>query len=95
MTPRKLEKLREDHSALRRQGGVKAADLQSLAAALGREQFGRRGKEPTWINRAIPELRPLTIPDHGGRDLKTKTKKSILDQLEEDLDAWEERVDGD
>ncbi len=38
---------------------------------------------------AFPHLRPLSIPNRKGRDLPLGMKNSILNQLEEDLDAWD------
>lgn len=38
------------------------------------------------------DLYPLSIPRHGGRDLAIGTKRSILDQLEDDVQAWEQRL---
>jgi hypothetical protein len=35
---------------------------------------------------------PLSIPHLGGRDLAPGTKNSILDVLEEDVLAWEEKL---
>ncbi len=43
-----------------------------------------------YASELFPHLRPLSIPNHKGRDLPLGTKNSILDQLEEDLDAWDE-----
>ena len=62
---------------------------------LGRRQ-DRRGKEPTWVHDELP-VYPLSIPHHGGRDLATGTRNSILNVLEADVLAWEERLgpDGD
>ncbi len=37
-------------------------------------------------------LFPLAIPHHGGRDLPVGTKNSILNQLEDDILAWEEEL---
>lgn len=71
-----------------RQAQPKARDLQSLAQKLGREKV-QRGKHPMWESVVFPELRALSIPDHKGRDMPRGTKNSILDQLEEDLIAWE------
>lgn len=45
-----------------------------------------------WESEAFIELYALSIPDHGGRDLAIGTKNSILDQLEDDILAWEERL---
>jgi hypothetical protein len=51
-----------------------------------------RGKHPMWESQEFPTLPPLSIPDHAGRDLARGTKASILDQLEEDVLAWEEKL---
>jgi hypothetical protein len=51
-----------------------------------------RGKEPTFESEAFPNLRPLAIPNHKGRDMPRGTKNSILTQLEDDIDAWDETV---
>lgn len=40
----------------------------------------------------FPHLRPLAIPSHKGRDLATGTKNAILNQLEDDLIAWNKRI---
>jgi hypothetical protein len=69
----------------------KAKELQALAERLGRKTINR-GKEPMYANETFPHLRPLSIPSHKGRDMPTGTKNSILNQLEEDLDAWEETL---
>ena len=60
---------------------------------LGRRQ-DRRGKEPTWVHDELP-VYPLSIPHHGGRDLATGTRNSILNVLEADVLAWEERLGPD
>ena len=52
----------------------------------------KRGKEPIWESTEFAELYPLAIPDHGGRALAIGTKNSILDQLEDDILAWEHRL---
>ena len=38
------------------------------------------------------DLPPLSIPHHGGKDFATATRNSILNQLEDDILAWEERL---
>jgi len=58
---------------------------------LGRKKVNR-GKEPMYENDAFPHLRPLSIPNHKGRDLPLGTKNSILTQLEDDQAAWEEAL---
>jgi len=65
-----------------------AAALQKFAKQLGRRKENR-GKEPTWTSDQFSDLRPLSIPDHGGRDLAPGTKNNILNQLEDDLIAWD------
>ena len=45
-----------------------------------------------WQSTEFPELFVLAIPRHGGRDLAPGTRRSILDQLEEDVLAWEEKI---
>ena len=78
--------------ALRKRGGIKSAELESLSQDLGRD-LSKRGKEPTWVNRRFPDLRPLSIPRHGSRDLNKFTAGSILDQLELDFERWEEDIE--
>jgi len=47
-----------------------------------------------WDNVQFPELPVLSIPHHGGgRDLSTRVQRSVLDQLEDDLLAWENQLD--
>ena len=87
MTRRKLRKLQERLNTLRRTGGLASSELESLAQALGRERHPR-GSEPTWVSTVLPGARPLTIPHHS-RDLNRFTAKSILEQLEVDLDDLE------
>jgi hypothetical protein len=93
MTPRKLAKLKQELASLRR-SQAKAADLESLARRLGRKQV-KRGKEPTWESSEFNELFPLAIPHQGGKDLPIGTRRNILDQLEQDVFAWEKRLDQD
>ena len=68
----------------------KARDLEGVAKKLGRTKVNR-GKEPVWVN---PDLGvfPLSIPHHGGEDLQIGTKNNILNSLEDDLLAWEDRL---
>jgi hypothetical protein len=93
MNSRRLAKLQRQLDSLRGQGGVNRRDVESLARALGRRRV-QRGKEPTWDSVVFPESRSVTIPSHSG-DLNRFTKDSILDQLEEDIERWEEEVSGD
>lgn len=93
MTRNKLAKIKQDLAALRR-AQAKASDIQSLAKRLGRKKKNR-GKEPTYESEVLPHLYPLTIPHHGGKDLAPGTKRSILDRIEEDVFAWELKLDED
>jgi hypothetical protein len=90
MNRKKLNKVKRELIQLRR-SPQKAATLESLAGRLGRKLV-KRGKEPMWENVEFDELFPLSIPRHGGRDLSVGTKRSILDQLEDDVLAWEVRL---
>lgn len=90
MKRRSLNKLRREIDALRR-SPQKARALENVAKRLGRKRV-KRGKEPTWESQEFAELYPLAVPHHGGRDLAPGTKNSILDQLEDDLLAWEARL---
>ncbi len=89
MNRKKLNKIRQQMEACRKRGGIKSAELDSLAQDLGRE-LNKRGKEPTWVNERFPDLHPLSIPHHGSRDLNRFTAGGIIDQLELDLERWEE-----
>jgi hypothetical protein len=92
MDRRKLDKLRKQVEELRKKGGIKSSELESLARALGRVPF-KRGKEPTWVNKTFLGLRPLSIPHHGSKDLNRITANLILDQLEQDIEIFEECID--
>ena len=91
MDRRKLAKLRRLLEALRR-GQPKARELQSLARQLGRKPAKNRGKEPMWESTEFDELFVLAIPNHKGRDMAPVTINKILNQLEGDISAWEERL---
>ncbi|MBC7767615.1 MAG: hypothetical protein H7124_02405 [Phycisphaerales bacterium] len=90
MNGSKLAKLRREHATMRR-SPQRARDLEGLAKRLGRKQV-KRGKEPVWESEFFVELFPLSIPHHGGKDLKNPTKNQILDSLEDDLDAWDDWI---
>ena len=89
MNHRKLNKIKQDIDGFRTRGGIRSSELESLAKRLGRDKSDR-GKEPTWVNKQFPYLRPLSIPHHGSRDLNKFTARGILAQLEEDVEQWEE-----
>jgi len=92
MNNRRLNKIKQEIESLRNRGGVKSAELESLARRIGRVR-NDRGKEPTWISKQFPYLRPLSIPHHGSKDLNKFTARAILDQLEEDIERWEETLE--
>jgi hypothetical protein len=93
MNRKNLNKLRRELAHLRR-SPQKAATLESLARRLGRKLV-KRGKEPMWENTEFGDLFVLSIPRHGGRDLSLGVQRSILDQLEDDVFAWEEWLGDD
>lgn len=90
MNRRRLESLRRKAESYRH-SQPKAKELNTLAKGLGRKQ-SNRGKESTFVNKEFPSLRPLSIPNHKGRDLPSGTRNSILVQLEEDFIAWDDRL---
>lgn len=92
MTPARLKKLKRELANLRRRQ-VKARDIESIAKRLGRKKVNR-GKEPMWES-CFERLFVLSIPNHGGRDIPPGTKASILDQLEDDVFAWEDELTDD
>ena len=53
----------------------------------------KRGKEPMYESEPFPQLRALSIPNHKGKDMAPGTRNSILNQLEEDADAWDEAIE--
>ncbi len=72
--------------------GRKSDELVHVAKKLGRT-LANRGKEPTYVKIGVPQFsNPLSIPQHPG-DLKTGTARSIIDQLMDDADIWEQHLD--
>lgn len=92
MDREKLDKLRKRVEELRKKGGIGYSELESLARALGRVS-SKRGKHQTWVNQIFDDLRPLSIPRHGSKDLNKYTANDILDQLELDIDKFEELIE--
>ena len=92
MDRKKLGTICRDIERMRR-SQPKAVQLQRLARRFERREASR-GKHPIYVSDAFPNLRPLSIPNHKGRDLPEGTKRSILDQLEaEDVEAWSNLLD--
>jgi hypothetical protein len=92
MNKKKLAKLRRELKQLRAgKHNLKMSDLPRFAAKVGRRPDPKRGKEPTYISHAFPELSPLSIPSH--RVVKAYTAEAIMDILEADLDKWESRLE--
>lgn len=92
MDYKKLTKLQTEIEELRNRRGIKPRELESLAQALGRKRHSR-GSEPNWVSAVFPELRPVSIPHHGGRDINRFTAQSILDQLELDVERHQAELD--
>lgn len=90
MNLKKLHRIRQAIETLRRRRGIKSKELEALARALGRTKY-KRGKEPTWINDAFKDLRPISIPHHSSEP-NIYTANNILDQLEIDLERIEESI---
>lgn len=91
MTPSRLRKLRQEIAKLRA-GSPNVGQLQRLARKLGRK-LAKRGKEPTWVNPELPDRRPISIPAHSS--ILRPTAQGIVDDLEGDLFAWEQRLDSE
>lgn len=87
----KLNKCRSELERLRTTPSP-AAKFEALAKKLGRK-IKKGGKHPMWISEEFPNLRPLSIPHHGSRDLPTGTRGSIANQLELDILRWEEKLE--
>jgi hypothetical protein len=92
MNRQKLDRLRKRVEELRQKGGIGGSELESLARALGRVR-SMRGKHSTWVNKTFPDLRPISIPHHGSKDLNKITANIILDQFELDIEKFEECID--
>ena len=90
MNQKRIAKLRKKLDELRGVGGVRSSELARFAIQVGRSRHPR-GKEPTWVSDHLPDARPLSIPGHG--ELNRFTARSILDQLEEDLDMMSEGLE--
>ena len=83
MTHKQLIRLQAKIDALREQGSVKPAELESIATSLQRSTSGS-GKHPMWKSNALPSRPPLSIPNHS-KELNRFTARQILEQLEEDI----------
>ncbi|HTV86475.1 MAG TPA: hypothetical protein VME63_13780 [Dyella sp.] len=71
---------------------IRAQELQSIAKKLGRKK-AKRGSEPNWVRLSDPVLcPPISIPDHGGKDIKSRTARSIIDALLNDIDVWKQHI---
>jgi len=69
-----------------------ASELEALARACGR-RLRSGGNHPIWVSDIFPSHRPLPIGRHGGSpEIPPHAKKVILNGLEEDLEAWAERL---
>ena len=91
MDRKRLEKVKGELEAMRRRM-VKPAEMQAVAQQLGRKPV-KRGKHPNWESEKFSALRPLSIPDHGKRDLSKTVRTCALKLLEQDIAAWEAWLD--
>jgi len=94
MTRKKLEQIKRQIEWARRRSNSHG-DLAGIAQSLGRRRakgMQVRGKEPAYLSTEFPNLRPLTIPYHSGRDITKGTASSILNQLEEDVLLFEHQL---
>lgn len=89
MNARRLVKIQADIDACRKKPN-RHRDLERIAFALGRTRVSR-GKEPAYVSTEF-RTHPITIPDHAGKDIKRGTARGILEQLEEDVVRWEQRL---
>jgi hypothetical protein len=91
MDRKKLDRLWAALAAARR-SPQKASDLEALAKMAERkEQAG--GKHPMWISPFL-QHRAFPIERHGGNlDLSPHVRKVVLNHLEADAAAWEDRLE--
>ena len=90
MNKARLDKLRRELREIRKNpAGRRASELEAYAKLVGRT-LDKRGKEPNWVKEDDPVLTPpLSIPHHS-KDMKLGTVRSIVDQLLDDIDSWEQ-----
>jgi hypothetical protein len=86
-----LDRLKAEFEAMR-EAPQRGGDMAHLAERLGRKRVNR-GKEPTFESEF--DIPVLTIPMHGSKNLKKGTQKNIFIQLEDDIIAWELKLDHD
>ncbi|MGX9431413.1 MULTISPECIES: hypothetical protein [Bradyrhizobium] len=48
-----------------------------------------------WESDQFPDLFPLAIPDHGGKDISPGVQRQLLNLLEEDVLRWEEVLESE
>lgn len=88
MNRKRLEKLRGVLERLRRGADIPRKELEGLSSKAGRRRRSQQTGEQRWESERFPDLMPLSIPK--STPVKTYTARSVLDQLEEDLDRWDE-----
>ena len=93
MDLKKIRKLRDEIQRMRRRGGLRPAELENLARSVGRVRH-KRGKEPSWVSTVFLGAPPVSIPNHPG-DLSKYTARSILNELEADLDRFDSVAEED
>lgn len=91
MNPNRLKKLKRALAAKSSKGSVNAREMEQIASQLGRQKV-KRGKEPTWEHKELTSRPPLSIPHHGSTDLSPAVKRIVIDSLQKDIEAWEDRL---
>ena len=88
MTPEKLRKIREQLQLMNPSQQIMPEALVSCALRLGREPFGQDA-EPVYVRTSDPKFGPISIPTNG-HPVRRKVAQRLLDQLNDDADAWEQ-----
>jgi hypothetical protein len=88
---KRIAECEADIQRLRLESTPSRDDVANVAERLGRKLRRRYGSEPTYENELFPNLRTLTIPNKS--PLKKGTKGKILNVLEGDIAAWQQRLD--
>jgi hypothetical protein len=90
MTPKRLRQIWQKIAAAKR-GRPSLSDLEDLARLCGRRPYAG-GKHVMWVNADFPG-RHFPIPRHGGDPTASFTvRDAVLEHLELDAAAWEERL---
>jgi len=94
MTRDQLRKIERDIAAARRRSNTHR-DLKAIATKLRRVRLkgaAVRGKEPAFVSTVFPKAHPISIPDHGSRNLSPWVQRNVLNDLEGDVLRFEEKL---